>query len=230
MSDMQQLQDLLGLRFQKISLLKQAFTHSSYVNEQRSLNLGDNERLEYLGDAVLELSVSEFLFNMYPSRSEGELTKLRASIVCEPSLMGFAEKLNFGKYMYLGKGEDLTGGRTRPAMLADVFEAFIGALYLDQGLEAVRAFLQRHVFVTLQDDAKLQVLDYKTQLQEHTQHHGMGSLEYRIIDEQGPAHERQFISEVRMDGAVLGEGTGRSKKEAEQQAAAQALKSLKVTM
>jgi ribonuclease-3 len=227
---MHQLQYLLDIQFHKISILKQAFTHSSYVNEQRSMSIGDNERLEFLGDAVLELSVSEYLYRMYPHRTEGELTKLRASIVCEPSLMTFAENLNFGAYMYLGKGEELTGGRTRPAMLADVFEAFIGALYLDQGLEAVHRFLQKHVFATLQDEAKLQVLDYKTQLQEFTQHYGMGSLEYRIIDEQGPAHERQFLSEVRMDGAILGQGTGRSKKEAEQQAAAQALVALNANL
>jgi ribonuclease III len=229
LKDLQELLTTLGIQFRKPELLKQAFTHSSYVNEQRSSQLEDNERLEYLGDAVLELSVSEYLFRTYPHRTEGELTKIRASIVCEPSLMAFAEQLEFGSYMFLGKGEELTGGRTRPAMLADVFEAFIGALYLDQGLEAVRRFLQKVVFNELQDEAKLQVTDFKTQLQEYTQHHGMGVLEYRIVDERGPAHERQFVSEVRMEGAVLGQGLGRSKKEAEQQAAAQALISLNVT-
>lgn len=229
LKDLQQLHTTLGIQFRKPELLKQAFTHSSYVNEQRSSHLEDNERLEYLGDAVLELSVSEYLFRTYPHRTEGELTKIRASIVCEPSLMAFAERLEFGSYMFLGKGEELTGGRTRPAMLADVFEAFIGALYLDQGLEAVQRFLQKVVFNELQDEAKLQVTDFKTQLQEYTQHHGMGVLEYRIVDERGPAHERQFVSEVRMEGAVLGQGMGRSKKEAEQQAAAQALISLNVT-
>ncbi|WP_373865225.1 ribonuclease III [Paenibacillus koleovorans] len=228
MKELQQLQKELNVPFRKEQLLKQAFTHSSYVNEQRSAGLEDNERLEYLGDAVLELSVSEFLFRSHPGRTEGELTKLRAAIVCEPSLMGFAEKLNFGAYMFLGKGEELTGGRSRPAMLADVFEAFIGALYLDQGLEAVRRFLQQHVFSQLEVETKLSMTDYKTQLQEHTQHHAMGTLEYRIVDEKGPAHERQFVSEVRMDGVVLGQGTGRSKKEAEQQAAAQALTALNV--
>jgi ribonuclease-3 len=229
LKDLQELLTTLGIQFRKPELLKQAFTHSSYVNEQRSSQLEDNERLEYLGDAVLELSVSEYLFRTYPHRTEGELTKIRASIVCEPSLMAFAEQLEFGSYMFLGKGEELTGGRSRPAMLADVFEAFIGALYLDQGLEAVRRLLQKVVFNELQDEAKLQVTDFKTQLQEYTQHHGMGVLEYRIVDERGPAHERQFVSEVRMEGAVLGQGLGRSKKEAEQQAAAQALISLNVT-
>ncbi|MFK7695892.1 ribonuclease III [Paenibacillus sp. HJGM_3] len=228
MRDLQELQATLGVAFRKTSLLKQAFTHSSYVNEQRSLHLRDNERLEYLGDAVLELGVSEFLFNAYPRRSEGELTKLRASIVCEPSLCGFAEKLEFGSYMFLGKGEELTGGRTRPAMLADVFEAFIGALYLDQGLEAVRDFLRKHVFLDLPDEAQLQVADYKTWLQEHTQQRGLGTVEYRIVDETGPAHDRQFSAEVRLDGELLGQGVGRSKKESEQQAASQALIALHV--
>lgn len=228
MKTLKELQSELGIFFRRPQLLRQAFTHSSYVNEQRSPNQKDNERLEYLGDAVLELTISEFLFETYPDRTEGELTKLRAAIVCEPSLVSFAERLDFGSYVFLGKGEELTGGRTRPALLADVFEAFIGALYLDQGLDAVRAFLRKHVFPYLADDAKLQAADYKTQLQEYTQQRGMGALEYRIVDERGPAHEREFVSEVSMDGTVLGKGSGRSKKEAEQQAAAQALAKLNV--
>lgn len=202
--DMKQLQSRLGIQFVNHHLLKQAFTHSSYVNEQRLSHYKDNERLEFLGDAVLELTISEYLYFMYPSRSEGELTKLRASIVCEPSLVTFAEELNFGAYVYLGKGEEMTGGRTRPALLADVFESFIGALYLDQGLDAVKAFLKEHIFPKILVEGKLQVTDYKTQLQEFTQHHNMGMLEYRIVDERGPAHEREFVSEVYMDEHCLG--------------------------
>ncbi|MNJ49354.1 ribonuclease III [Paenibacillus fonticola] len=227
--DLKQLQHKLQIVFQNRQLLKQAFTHASYVNEHRFSQHQDNERLEFLGDAVLELTVSEHLYRMFPDRPEGELTKLRAAIVCEPSLVKFAESLEFGKYVLLGKGEELTGGRTRPALLADVFESFIGALYLDQGLKEVNAFLHKFIFSQFMIDGKLQTTDFKTELQELTQHHNLGVLEYRIIEERGPAHEREFVSEVSMDGRALGKGTGRSKKEAEQQAAAVALERLKAS-
>lgn len=226
--NLKQLQSELRLPFKNPDLLRQAFTHSSYVNEHRVGQYKDNERLEFLGDAVLELTVSEYLFEKYPDRPEGELTKLRASIVCEPSLVGFAEQLDFGSYVLLGKGEELTGGRTRPALLADVFESFIGALYLDQGLETVRAFLQKHMFPHLPQQGRFLTADFKTFLQEHTQQHNMGPLEYRIVDERGPAHEREFVAEVYLNEQLLGQGTGRSKKEAEQQAAAEALSTLNV--
>ncbi|CAH8769952.1 ribonuclease III [Paenibacillus dendritiformis] len=224
--ELKQLQQKLNIHFRNRQLLKQAFTHASYVNEHRFGQHQDNERLEFLGDAVLELTVSEFLFHQCPTRPEGELTKMRASIVCEPSLVKFANQLQFGKYVLLGKGEELTGGRTRPALLADVFESFIGALYLDQGLEPVREFLRNHIFPQISLDGKLQTNDYKTQLQELTQHHNLGALEYRIVEERGPAHEREFVSEVHMGEICLGRGVGRSKKEAEQQAAAEALEQL----
>ncbi|MBO2942746.1 ribonuclease III [Paenibacillus sp. F411] len=227
--DLKQLQHKLQIRFRNGTLLKQAFTHASYVNEHRFTQNQDNERLEFLGDAVLELTVSEFLYNQYPDRPEGELTKLRAAIVCEPSLVKFAEKLDFGRYVLLGKGEEMTGGRTRPALLADVFESFVGALYLDQGLEAVSVFLNDHVFPSITLNGRPQMSDYKTELQELTQHHGMGTLEYRIVEERGPAHEREFVSEVHMGSECLGRGSGRSKKEAEQQAAAVALKRIRAT-
>jgi ribonuclease-3 len=228
--DLKALQREIGVSFQNPELLKQAFTHSSYVNEHRISGSKDNERLEFLGDAVLELTVSEFLFFTYPGRMEGELTKLRASIVCEPSLVVFAEKLDFGAYVLLGKGEELTGGRSRPALLADVFESFIGALYLDQGLETVKNFLKRYVFTQISIEGKLLVIDYKTQLQEYTQQHNLGIIEYRIVDERGPAHDREFISEVYMRDQLLGKGIGRSKKEPEQQAASKALAKLNVTL
>lgn len=227
--DLKQLQQKLHIQFNNRQLLKQAFTHASYVNEHRFSQHQDNERLEFLGDAVLELTVSEQLYNQYPNRPEGELTKLRAAIVCEPSLVKFAVSLDFGRYVLLGKGEELTGGRSRPALLADVFESFIGALYLDQGLEAVRSFLERHIFPQIAVQGKLQISDYKTELQELTQHHNMGVLEYRIVEERGPAHEREFVAEVHMGSERLGTGTGRSKKEAEQQAAAVALSKLKLS-
>ncbi|WP_322903836.1 ribonuclease III [Paenibacillus campi] len=226
--DVKQLQQQIQIQFHNRQLLKQAFTHASYVNEHRFSQHQDNERLEFLGDAVLELTVSEYLYNEYPDRPEGELTKLRAAIVCEPSLVKFAEALDFGRYVLLGKGEELTGGRQRPALLADVFESFIGALYLDQGLDAVKAFLEKHVFASLSPGGQLQMMDFKTELQEFTQHHNMGVLEYRIIEEKGPAHEREFVSEVCMGDESLGQGSGRSKKEAEQRAAAAALNRLKL--
>jgi ribonuclease-3 len=228
--NLKQLQAALDISFHKPELLRQAFTHSSYVNEHRMGNLKDNERLEFLGDAVLELTVSEYLFQVYPQRPEGELTKLRASIVCEPSLVGFAEDLEFGSYVLLGKGEELTGGRTRPALLADVFESFVGALYLDQGLEVVQTFLRKHLFPNLPNQGKLLMIDFKTHLQEYTQQHSMGLLEYKITDERGPAHEREFVAQVLVNDMFLGQGSGRSKKEAEQQAAAKALEALKVNI
>jgi ribonuclease-3 len=225
-SDLKKLEKQLGVAFRNPELLRQAFTHSSYVNEHRMTVNKDNERLEFLGDAVLELTVSEFLYAKYPERSEGELTKQRASIVCEPSLVKHALSLHFGEFVLLGKGEEMTGGRSRPALLADVFEAFIGALYLDQGLPVVQSFLHAHMFPQISWEGKSQIADYKTQLQELVQQQGSASLEYRIVDERGPAHEKEFLAEVWMDERLLGQGTGRSKKEAEQEAAAKALSRL----
>lgn len=222
-----QLQNELDVTFNNKNLLYQAFTHSSYVNEHRRKLFTDNERLEFLGDAVLELSVSKFLFQKYPHMSEGELTKLRASIVCEPSLVIFANELGFGRYVLLGKGEELTGGRERPALLADVFESFVGALYLDQGLERVVAFLEKVVFPKVELGAFSHVMDFKSQLQEMVQQSNNGLLHYEIVDEKGPAHNRTFISRVLLNEQELGIGRGKSKKEAEQQAAQSAMQTLK---
>ncbi|WML43672.1 ribonuclease III [Neobacillus sp. PS3-40] len=220
-------QDFMGIKFNNEKLLIQAFTHSSYVNEHRRKPYEDNERLEFLGDAVLELTVSQFLFKKYPMMSEGELTKLRAAIVCEPSLVLFAEDLSFGKFILLGKGEELTGGRERPALLADVFEAFIGALYLDMGIEKVLEFLEKVIFPKINAGAFSHVMDFKSQLQELIQRDGTGVVEYRVLQEKGPAHNREFISLVSLNDVELGIGTGRSKKEAEQRAAQMALDKLK---
>ena len=222
-----QLQDRLGIHFQNDKLLKQAFTHSSYVNEHRRKPYEDNERLEFLGDAVLELTVSRYLFEKYPMMSEGELTKLRAAIVCEPSLVVFANQLSFGEFVLLGKGEEMTGGRERPAMLADVFESFIGALYLDSGLEPVVQFLRKVVFPRIDEGAFSHVMDFKSQLQELIQRDNCGILQYKILQEKGPAHNREFISTVLLNGDTLGTGSGKSKKEAEQRAAELALRGIK---
>lgn len=217
------LQEKAGVVFINPGLLRQAFTHTSYVNEQRGARTADNERLEFLGDAVLQVTVSEYLYRTYPDRPEGELTRLRANIVCEPSLVRFAEALDFGKVVLLGKGEEQTGGRTRPSLLADAFEAFLGALYLDQGLEAARGFLNNHLFSQLPRDGQAPLKDYKTELQEKVQHLVLGALDYRITEERGPAHDREFMAVVYVGERPLGQGSGRSKKEAEQRAASQAL-------
>lgn len=218
-----QLMQQLDIQFTNRKLLIQAFTHSSYVNEHRIYSCQDNERLEFLGDAVLELSVSQFLFKQFKTMSEGDMTKLRASIVCEPSLAAFAEELQFGELVLLGKGEEMTGGRARPALLADVFEAFIGALYLDQGLDTVLDFLNKTIYPKINDGAFSHMMDFKSQLQEYIQRDNLGSIQYLIVQERGPAHNREFVSEVQLNGETLGVGTGRSKKEAEQHAAQQAL-------
>ncbi|MCC3373049.1 ribonuclease III [Cohnella sp. REN36] len=221
------LQERTNVRFRSSALLRQAFTHTSYVNEQRGSRVEHNERLEFLGDAVLQLTVSEALYRMYPDRPEGELTRLRAGIVCEPSLVRFAEALDFGQVVLLGKGEEQTGGRTRPSLLADAFEAFVGALYLDQGLEEVRTFLDRHLFAHLPREGQAPLKDHKTELQERVQHLSLGHLDYRIIEERGPAHDREFVAVVYVGDKSLGQGVGRSKKEAEQQAASKALRQLR---
>src|SRR5699024_9402783 len=171
----------IGLTFENNKLLYQAFTHSSYVNEHRLHSFQDNERLEFLGDAVLELAVSQFLYEAFPSMSEGEMTKLRASIVCEPSLANFAEDLSFGQAVLLGKGEAFTGGRARPALLADVFEAFIGALYLDQGFTVVYQFLSETVYPKVNNGVYSHMMDFKSQLQEYVQRVNLGQISYLIL-------------------------------------------------
>ncbi|MFC4617313.1 ribonuclease III [Camelliibacillus cellulosilyticus] len=215
-----------GLTFTNEKLLKQAFTHSSYVNEHREALREDNERLEFLGDAVLELLVSNHLFRQFPNMREGDMTKLRAAIVCEPSLVMFAESLGFGDLLYLGHGEEATGGRERPALLADAFEAFLGALYLDQGLEAVEAFLERIVYPRVDSGAFSHRMDYKSVLQQKAQREELGDVSYEVLSETGPAHHKQFISTVAINGLKMGTGRGRTKKESEQEAAEQALKKL----
>ncbi|WP_073152945.1 ribonuclease III [Seinonella peptonophila] len=223
--DLSVLEQALGFKLKDKKLFQQAFTHTSFAHERKKAgSSADNERLEYLGDAVLELVVSEYLFHRYPEMSEGELTRTRARIVCEPSLASFAQELKLGDFMHLGKGEELTGGRTRPSLLADVFEAFIGALFLDQGLDQVKSFLYNVVFAKVTDEWLSEMTDAKSQLQEWVHQERLGILEYKIADIQGPAHDRHFVAEVYLNQRKLGKGAGRSKKEAEQQAAAQAIK------
>lgn len=216
-----ELEQRLGVEFSSPALLKQAFTHASYRNEHKKSAESDNERLEFLGDAVLELVVSHHLFKEFPHLPEGELTRMRAAIVCEPSLVSCASRLEFHRYIRLGRGEEKSGGRNRPALLADVFEAFIGALYLDQGMDAARQFVESFVLKAVGETAF--AVDYKTALQEWVQKNITHDLRYRIVEERGPAHAREFVVEVRVGKDAYGTGSGRSKKEAEQHAAREAL-------
>lgn len=227
MGDLTKLQEHMNVQFSDVTLLEQAFTHSSYVNEHRHTDREDNERLEFLGDAVLELGVSQYLYRKYPSMAEGDLTKLRASIVCEASLVDFANDLNFQEYVLLGKGEEMTGGRHRPALLADVFESFIGALYLDQGFDRVLSFLSYYIYPKIKRGAFSHAMDYKSQLQEFIQREKQADIDYHIVEERGPAHNREFIAHVHIHGDTAGIGVGRTKKEAEQKAAEKALEKLK---
>ncbi|WP_164669034.1 ribonuclease III [Virgibacillus doumboii] len=221
--DITRLEMQLDITFNDHDLLKQAFTHSSYVNEHRDKNFSDNERLEFLGDAVLELGVSQYLYRQKNSMEEGDLTKLRASIVCEPSLEAFSRELNFGDHLLLGRGEEQSGGRERPAILADVFEAFLGALYLDQGFDVVIQFLKKYVYPKISTGVFSHAMDYKSLLQEHVQQNRNHSIEYVIVDEKGPSHDKEFVAQVVINGDVSGNGVGHTKKEAEQRAAKDAL-------
>lgn len=220
------LKESYDVRFNNLDLLAQAFTHSSYVNEHRNMKLEDNERLEFLGDAVLELSVSRFLYHFYPELPEGKLTKIRAAIVCEDSLAKFAKECQFDEYVCLGRGEENSNGRSRPSLLCDLFEAFLGALYLDQGIEKVEKFLEQVIYPKIRSGAFSHEMDYKTTLQEKLQQNGDASIEYVLVREDGPAHDRQFWVDVYAEKKLIGSGTGKSKKNAEQQAAAEALNKL----
>mgnify|MGYP001337965147 CR=1 FL=1 len=225
--DVIKLKEKYNISFRNEKLLKQAFTHSSYVNEHREEHAADNERLEFLGDAVLELAVSQYLFHKYKNMSEGEMTQLRASIVCEESLVRFADYLHFGDYILLGKGEEQSGGRKRPSLLADVFESFLGALYLDQGFETAQRFLEEYVFSFINTGAFSHAMNYKSQLQELVQKEKNSIIEYEVIEERGPSHNREFVSRVTVNKRTSEIGSGKSKKEAEQRAAKKMLDSLK---
>lgn len=215
------LEERIGYRFQDISLLKRAITHSSFANEQKINKLGHYERLEFLGDAVLELVVSEFLFHEHPKMPEGEMTKMRASMVCEQALAFCARDLELGKFMLLGKGEESTGGRGRDSITSDAMEAVIGAIYLDSGMESAKAFINRFVLSDLED--KQLFYDSKSNLQELTQGKLKKAVRYELLEESGPEHDKTFVSEVFLGDQSLGKGLGRTKKAAEQQAAYQAL-------
>lgn len=220
-SDYQELEKKIGYTFQNRALLKQAVTHSSFANEQKINRQKHYERLEFLGDAVLELVSSDFLFQTHPEMPEGQLTKLRASMVCEPALAYCAKDLTLDSYIQLGRGEEATGGRYRDSIVSDVMEAVIGAIYLDGGMEPARTYIHRFVLSDLEN--KQLFLDSKTNLQEYMQQNLKKEFQYRLVEESGPEHDKVFLVEVVMEEKVLGRGKGRTKKAAEQQAAYEAL-------
>ena len=209
--------------FKDERLLRTALTHSSYAHENARRDF--NERLEFLGDAVLELLISDYLYNKYPDESEGDMTRLRAGLVCEPSLSSLARKIGLDGEIYFGRGEELSGGRNRDSILADALEAVIGAIYLDGGLEAARAFVLGVFDDALKNEFGF-VADYKTYLQEAIQRDSREPAVYAIISESGPDHEKVFTASVSFGGEVMGVGDGRSKKDAEQRAAYYAIKKM----
>jgi ribonuclease-3 len=225
MSD--QLQTNLGYTFSRHTLLKHAITHSSFVHEQGLDPSHSNERLEFLGDAVLELCISDFLYHRYPEMAEGDLTKKRASLVCEPSLAGLARSLSLGNFILLGQGEATEGGREKDSILSDAMEAILGAMFLDGGLEEARALILR-LFEPIADKPGKQTRDYKSTLQEYLQKTSHETAVYVIAKEEGPPHKKIFTAHATHKNKVLGKGPGGSKKAAEQEAAMNALKKLKV--
>ena len=223
-TDLDGFQKIIQYQFNNIGLLKNALTHSSYANEKKTGNYKDNERLEFLGDAVLELTSSEFIYTGNPDMNEGEMTRLRASIVCEPTLAMCARQIHLQEYIMLGKGEDLTGGRTRDSIISDALEALIGAIYLDGGFANAKEFIHRFVLNDLEN--KQLFYDSKTILQEVVQAHGL-EVEYELTGEEGPEHDKKFHVIAKAGDLFVVKGTGHTKKAAQQQAAYNALLHLK---
>ncbi|MDG4477472.1 ribonuclease III [Streptococcus parasuis] len=212
-----------GINFSDLNLLETAFTHTSYANEHRLLKISHNERLEFLGDAVLQLMISKYLYQKYPNKPEGEMSKLRSTFVREESLAGFSRSCGFDQFLRLGKGEEKSGGRNRDTILGDAFEAFLGALLLDKGEKTVEEFIHQVMIPRLEEGNFERVTDYKTALQEILQVNGEIVISYQVVVETGPAHDKTFEVEVSADQRVIGRGRGRSKKLAEQAAAKNAV-------
>ena len=217
MTDIKKFQEVIGYHFHDEKLLRQALTHSSFANEKHLKKHSDNERLEFLGDAVLEIISSEFLYKEYPDKPEGELTKLRASIVCEPTLALCTKDIALGEYLLLGKGEDQTGGRGRKSILSDALEAVIGAIYLDGGFANAKEFIHKYILTDIEH--KQLFYDSKTILQEIVQANFKEGISYHLIGEEGPDHNKIFRVAVHIGEEEYGVGEGRTKKAAEQEAA-----------
>jgi ribonuclease-3 len=219
-----QLENNIGYVFENKELLVNALTHTSYANEHKQRGIKDNERMEFLGDAVLELVSSEFLYLNMNEMPEGKMTKLRASLVCEPTLAMDARNIKLEEFIYLGKGEESTGGRNRDSIVSDAFEALIGAIFLDGGLEPAKKFILRFALNDIEN--KKLFYDSKTILQERLNSVKNGNLSYEIIKESGPDHNKSYEAVAKLNGTVIGEGVGHTKKAAEQQAAYAALKKI----
>ncbi len=227
-TDTKSLEAVLGYVFKDKNYLMRALTHSSYVNEQKSNRLLSNERLEFLGDSVLSIIISEFLYSAYGQLEEGQLTKIRARIVCEASLGDAAKQIGLGRYMYFGRGEEITGGRERLSILSDAFEAIIAAIYLDGGVDYARVFILEKLQAQIESARQGRIHnDYKTQLQEIIQIDKSNKIKYEIYKEEGPDHAKVFYTHVKLNDEIIGTGAGRSKKESEQKAAEEGLLRLK---
>lgn len=213
------LKEKFDISFKNEALLMEAMTHSSYANEHKEMKGIYNERIEFLGDAVLELTISDWLFRQFPHFQEGQLTKLRAQIVCEDSLSLLAKECSLNKYLLLGKGETLSGGREKPAILCDVFEAFIGALYLDKGVNEVQRFLNLVVIPKIKNGRYELITDFKTELQEYLQQNSPVHIRYELVKEEGPSHDKIFTVQLIVDGKKYKTASGKTKKAAEQMAA-----------
>ncbi|MBP1744823.1 MAG: ribonuclease [Firmicutes bacterium] len=219
---LKELEEKLGLKFKSFDLFRTALTHSSFANGKKGVQY--NERLEFLGDSVLQLCITEYLYNRFTGMSEGELTRMRALIVCEASLFNLAKSWDLGKYLYMSRGEELTGGRERTSILADAVEAIIASIYLDNGIEAARGFIMENFLETITKASRNEIIvDFKTKLQERLQRNGDVDIRYEILKEEGPAHRRKFFSKVMINSVPMGYGVGYSKKESEQCAAEEAL-------
>ncbi len=221
---LEKLEQKIEYHFQDQTLLQTAVTHTSYANEHRREGCAHNERLEFLGDAVLEVISSEYLFHKYPKKQEGELSKTRASMVCEPSLAKCARDLELPGFLRLGKGEEQMGGRTKDSITSDATEAVIGAIYLDGGFEKAKEFVMKHILLDLQEEDLFK--DAKTRLQEIIQENNK-KVEYELLSEEGPDHNKTFTSAAVVEGRRIGSGSGRTKKAAEQAAARAAIQSMK---
>lgn len=219
------IQTAIGYTFKNKDIIKEALTHSSFANEMRINKIHCNERLEFLGDAILELISSDYLFKKYPDMEEGQLSKLRASLVCEPALYVSAKRIGLGEFILLGKGEEKCGGRERPSITSDAFEALLGAIYLDGGLEKAKEVVMDHVLYDT--DSFIELKDPKSLLQEKIQAgHKASKIDYELVSEEGPEHSKVFTVRVCLDGKEYGRGQGASKKIAEKNAARQAITNL----
>ena len=220
--NLKEFQQIIGYKFKNENLLYEALSHSSFANENKK-HRKSNERLEFLGDSVLSIVVSDYIFENFTNLPEGDLSKLRASLVCEKALFEFSKKINLGKYIFLGKGEENTGGRERASIVSDAMEAVIAAIYLDGGIEPARKHIMSFLPEHINPGETKTFVDYKTKLQEIIQRNPSDKIEYKLLGEDGPDHDKHFIFSVTLNGKEIGEGKGHSKKSAEQDAAKSAL-------